>query len=295
MPTEKIAVRIDGDKLEELSLCYEVIGGAGRTWALTPGGRFSREYPGVRELAVALAELGNRVLIYDRPNTGDSDVCFTGSTESGMQADALAALLAHLNLAPAVIIGGSGGARVSLLTAARHQDVTSGLAVWMISGGTFGLMVVGTGYCAESIRAAWTGGMEAVAEIPRSAQGNWREVIERNPANRDKLLAQDPREFIATMDRWLLAYCPCGDDVVPGLPDAAARAMDVPALVFRSGESDPFHTRKTSEDLARVLPNAQLVEPPWDDREWIDSQIGRRFVNWPRLAPVLNDWAGKTL
>src|SRR5215813_6948496 len=187
------------------------------------------------------------------------------------------------------------GARVSLLTAARHPDLTSGLAVWMISGGTFGLMVVGTGYCAESIRAAWTGGMEAVAEIPRSAQGNWREVIERNPANRDKLLAQDPREFIATMDRWLLAYCPCGDEVVPRLPDAAARAMDVPALVFRSGESDPFHTRKTSEDLARVLPNAQLVEPPRDDREWVDSQIGRRFVNWPRLAPVLNDWAGKTL
>jgi pimeloyl-ACP methyl ester carboxylesterase len=212
-----------------------------------------------------------------------------------MQADALAALLSHLSMAPAVIIGGSGGARVSLLTAARHPDVASGLAVWMISGGIFGLMVVGTGYCAESIRAAWTGGMEAVVEIPQSTLGNWREVIERNPSNRDRLLAQDPQEFIATMERWLLAYCPCGDDVVPGLSDALARAMDVPALVFRSGESDPFHTRKTSEDLGQVLPNAQVAEPPWHDREWLDSQIGRRFVNWPRLAPVLNEWADKTL
>ncbi len=295
MPTEKIAVRIDGDKIEELSLAYEVIGDAGRTWALTPGGRFSKEYPGVRELALALAELGNRVLIYDRPNTGDSDVCFTGSTESGMQADALAALLSHLNMAPAVIIGGSGGARVSLLTAARHPSVTSGLAVWMISGGPFGLMVVGTGYCAESIKAAWTGGMEAVVDMPQSSQGNWREVIDRNPSNRDRLLAQDPKEFIATMERWLLAYCPCGDDVVPGLPTAVADAMDVPALVCRSGESDPFHTRKTSEDLAQALPNAQLTEPPWADREWVDSQIGHRFVNWPRLAPILNEWADKTL
>src|SRR5258708_13435785 len=97
MPTEKIAVRIDGDKTEELSLAYEVIGDAGRTWALTPGGRFSKEYPGVRELAVALAELGNRVLIYDRPNTGDSDMCTAGPTHSRMQPDPLAALLPPLN------------------------------------------------------------------------------------------------------------------------------------------------------------------------------------------------------
>src|SRR5258708_32123290 len=102
MPTEKIAVRIDGDKTEELSLAYEVIGDAGRTWALTPGGRFSKEYPGVRELAMALAELGNRVLIYARPNTGDSAACIAGSTEAGMEADALAPRLAHLHMPRAV-------------------------------------------------------------------------------------------------------------------------------------------------------------------------------------------------
>src|SRR5258708_29479534 len=146
MPTEKIAVRIDGDKTEELSLAYEVIGDAGRTWALTPGGRFSKEYPGVRELAVALAELGNRVLIYHRPNTGDSDVCIAGATESGLQADALAALLSHLNMAPAVIIGGSGGARVSLLTAARHPSVTSGLSGWRVVGGPSRRVVGGAAY-----------------------------------------------------------------------------------------------------------------------------------------------------
>src|SRR5258707_8601004 len=183
MPTEKIAVRIDGDKTEELSLAYEVIGDAGRTWALTPGGRFSKEYPGVRELAMALAELGNRVLIYDRPNTGDSDVCIAGSTESGMQADALAALLSHLNMAPAVIIGGSGGARVSLLTAARHPSVTSGLAVWMISGGPFGLMVAGTGYCAERNRGGWTGGLGGRGGMPQPEQGKLREGMDRKPPN----------------------------------------------------------------------------------------------------------------
>ena len=66
-----------------LSIAHEVIGdAAARPWAITPGGRFSMTSPGVRELAVALAERGNRVLIWDRPNCGGSDVCFTGPSES---------------------------------------------------------------------------------------------------------------------------------------------------------------------------------------------------------------------
>lgn len=295
MPIARVTAKIDGQYAEELSLGYEVIGDTGRPWVITPGGRFSRDYPGVRETATALADLGNRVLIYDRPNCGESDVCFTGSTESAMQADALAALLAHLDLAPAVIAGGSGGARVSLLTAARHPEVAAGLAVWWISGGVYGLMRVGMTYCAEPIAAVWNGGMQAVVALPETAIGNWQEVMARNPANRQRLLDQDPREFKATMERWLLAYCPCGDDLVPGLSDDAARAMTLPALVFRSGTSDMFHTREASQAVASVLPNAELVEPPWSDTEWNDSQIGRRFVNWPRLAPILNEWADKRL
>ena len=108
---------------------------AGRPWVITPGGRFSKDYEGVRELAQAIADEGNQVLVWDRPNCGESDVCFTGTSESAMQADVLAGLLRELDMAPAVIIGGSGGSRVSLLTAARHPDVAAGLAMWWISGG----------------------------------------------------------------------------------------------------------------------------------------------------------------
>ena len=174
-----------------LSIAYEVIGD-GRPWAITPGGRFSKDSPGVRELAQALAAAGNRVLIWDRPNTGASDVCFTGPSESAMQADVLAGLLAQLDMAPAVIAGGSGGSRVSLLTATRHPEVASGVAAWWISGGIYGLLVLGTHYCGGSIRAAWTGGMEAVADLPE-----WQEVLERNPANRQRFLDQDPQQSTA--------------------------------------------------------------------------------------------------
>jgi pimeloyl-ACP methyl ester carboxylesterase len=276
--------------VDGLSLAYEVIGD-GRPWVITPGGRFSKDEPGVRELAESLAEHGNRVLIWDRPNCGASDVCFTGSSESAMQADALAGLLEHLDMTPAVISGGSGGARVSLLAAARHPEAASGLAMWWISGGVYGLMLLGVHYCGGSLLAAWTEGMEAVAALPE-----WAEVIERNPSNRQRFLDQDPERFIGTMERWMAVYCPREGEVVPGMSLADAAAFDLPTLVFRSGVSDPHHTRATSERLAAVLPNARLAEPPWGDREWLERGEARErngeglFARWPLLAPALLEW-----
>ena len=279
--------------VDGLTIAYDVIGHRGRAWTITPGGRFTKEDPGIRELAEALAARDNQVVIWDRPNCGESSVCFDGPSESDMQADALAGLLRHLDLGPAIITGGSGGSRVSLLTAARHRDVAAGIALWWISGGTYGLVSIGLHYCGASIDAAWHGGMEAVLALPE-----WQEVLERNPDNRQRFLDQDPKQFIETMSRWLEVYCPCGDDLVPGLPDERARALDVPALVFRSGESDIHHTRATSERIASVLPNALLVEPPWGDTEWVERGQARAsgdadglFVRWPLLAPQLLEWA----
>jgi pimeloyl-ACP methyl ester carboxylesterase len=277
-----------------LDLAYEVIG-EGRPWVITPGGRFSKDDPGVRELAADLAARGNRVLIWDRPNTGESDVCFRGSSESAMQADALAGLLEYLDMVPAVIAGGSGGSRVSLLTAVRHPETAAGVAMWWISGGPYGLMVLGQIYCAPSIAAAWNGGMEAIVALP-----DWQEVLARNPSNRQRFLDQDPAEFLTTMERWLTAYCPCGDELVPGLADADARKFNTPVLVFRSGASDVNHTRATSERVAALLPRSRLVEPPWGDREWLErrderSAAGGLFVRWPLLAPQLHEWADEVL
>lgn len=279
--------------VDGLTLGYELIGDVGRPWVITPGGRFTKETPGVRELAERLAVAGNRVLIWDRPNCGESSVCFDGPTESDMQADALAGLLRHLDLAPAVVLGGSGGARVSLLTVANHPDVASALAVLWISGGAFGLMTLAVHYCGQSLRAAWTDGMEAVAALPE-----WAEVIERNPGNRARFLEQDRARFVETMERWMLAYYPRPGEPVPGLPDDLARAITVPTLVFRSGVSDPYHTRATSEALAAIISTATIVEPPWPDTEWNDGQArqargeqGGPFANWPMLAPQLLAWA----
>jgi pimeloyl-ACP methyl ester carboxylesterase len=278
----------------DLEIAYEIIG-EGQPWVITPGGRFSKDYGGVREMAEALAAHGRKVLIYDRLNCGASSVSFTGPSESAMQADSLAQLLRQLEFGPTVIVGGSGGARVSLLTAARNPDVASGLAMWWISGGVYGTMTLGTHYCGGSLAAVWNGTMEDVADLPE-----WKEVVERNPRNRDRFLATDRLEFKSVMERWMHAYCACGDPLVPGLNDDEAASMSIPILVFRSGASDIHHTRETSERLAANLPNSSMVEPPWGDEEWIERQSGTRaggalFERWPLLAPQLVEWADKSI
>lgn len=274
-----------------LRIAFEVIG-KGRPWVITPGGRFSKDAPGVRELAEELARSGQQVVIWDRPNTGASDVHFSGASESEMQADALAGLLEHLGLGPTVVIGGSGGARVSLIAAVRHAHLVAGLGLLWISGGVYGLMQLAVVYGGESIRAAWTGGMEAVVELPE-----WQEVLERNPRNRAIFLARDPGRFIELMERWMLVYCPDPASTVPGLLDTEVAALNMPAIVFRSGASDPHHTRSTSEKLAGLLAGGRLVEPPWGDREWVERLAASRqgtgglFQRWPLLALQLVEFA----
>ncbi len=280
-------------RVGDLDIAYEVVGDSGRPWTLTPGGRFSKDTAGLRELAEAIATEGYQVVIWDRPNTGASSVCFDGDNESAMQADALAGLLRELDLTGAIIAGGSGGSRVSLLTAIRHRDIAAGLATWWISGGIFGLMSLAVHYCGPSVTAAWHGGMQAVAEL-----AEWQEVLNANPDNRARLLAQDPKRFVKTLESWMAVYCPDDNALVPGVPNDEVRALNIPALVFRSGETDLHHTRGTSEALASLLPHSQLVEPPWPDAEWNDRHIppgNPLFIRWPLLAPQLIEWAKATI
>jgi hypothetical protein len=153
-------------------------------------------------------------------------------------------------------------------------------------------MTLGTHYCGGSVAASWDGDMAKVADL-----AEWSDVQQRNPRNRQLFLDQDPAEFRATMERWMLAYCPCGEELVPGLADDDARALDLPALVFRSGASDANHTREISERIAELLPSAQLVEPPWGDNEWNERMATGPglFAGWPALAPQLDNWATENL
>jgi pimeloyl-ACP methyl ester carboxylesterase len=274
-----------------LSLGYDIIGDSGPSWVITPGGRFSKDHPGIREMATDIAAHGYRVLIWDRPNCGESDVCFEGASESEMQSDYLAALLHHLDLAPAIVSGGSGGARVSMFTAAHHPEVARALAMWWVTGGAHGYVVNAAHYCLGSIKAAWVYGMPAVVELDE-----WREVVERNPSNRQRFLDQDRDEFLATFDRWIRVNLSSDDEIVPGLPMEAASKLTLPSAVVRSPALDWVHLRWVSERLANALPNSTMLEWPADMAEEMSLELykvgaSKLFPRWPALVPALTEWA----
>jgi 2-hydroxy-6-oxonona-2,4-dienedioate hydrolase len=274
---------------------YELLGKPGApAIAITPGGRFPKESPGVPELAQALAAGGRRVLLWDRPNCGGSDISFDAPTESALQGRTLAELIRALDLGPTALAAGSAGSRVSMIAASHAPESVSHLVLWWISGGALSLISLAYYYCVDSALAASRGGMEAVAKLP-----GWAEQIRRNPKNRDILLAQDPERFIATMERWALAYMPSADSPVPGMSPADFASLRMPVLIYRSGKSDLSHTRRTSEWVHELIPQSQIVDPPWADDEWnVRSEYAMKhgsghFAGWPALAPKILDFTSR--
>lgn len=256
--------------------------------AITPGGRYPRDTPGVPQLGDAIAKGGYRVLLWDRPNCGASDISFEGESESALHADTLAGLVEALGIERVTLVGGSAGSRVSLMAALRMPGKVSGLFLWWISGGPISLAQLAAYYCGDAAMAAAYRGMEGVAELPGFA-----EQVRRNPRNRDLILKWDSEAFVARMQQWASAYAYSPTSPVPGIVDSAFAALTMPAVVLRSGKSDVNHTREASEQTAALLPNARLLEPPWGDQEWnecmaIPLSPGRgRFERWPLLAPMI--------
>ena len=128
----------DGEKAFEVNggnVVYEILGKAGDFIALTPGGRYSKDIEGLRPFADELVKGGYRVLLWDRPNCGKSDVQFYGQSESHMRAETLHALITGLDIGPCIIAGGSGGARDSMLTTMLYPEIVTKLVVWNIVGG----------------------------------------------------------------------------------------------------------------------------------------------------------------
>lgn len=270
-----------------IEIDYEFFGDADAPLAiLTPGGRYPRDTPGLPQLAAALVQGGYRVLSWDRPSCGASDVSFEGVSESVLHADTLVGLTAALGLERFALVGGSAGSRISLMAAARMPERVSKMFIWWISGGAISLTQLANYYCANAAMAVSKGGMEAV--LPEFA-----DQIARNPRNRALILKWDADAFIARMQLWAEGYAYSRVSPVPGISADQFARMTMPAIVLRSGKSDLSHTREASEQTAALLPNAQLVEPPWPDQEWnncgkIPNAPGRgRFERWPLLAPMI--------
>ncbi|WP_396655750.1 alpha/beta fold hydrolase [Microbacterium sp.] len=275
---------------------YEWVGPEdGERVVLTPGGRFSKDHGGVHELAEGLAAGGKRVLLWDRPNCGSSDVQLFGQTESHMRAATLAAMLEALGEGPVVALGGSGGARDMILFAIEYPHLVTKLGVWSIVGGTFSSMSLASVYAINELRTVRAAGIEGILKLSGRA-GSWADLVAANPRNADRLRAIGAEEFERVFERWFEAYVPKPNEPIPGVSETRFAQIKVPTLIIRGGEKDYDHPKRTSYEVHALIPGSVLIDPPWPEDAWeqatraVARGQGSLFDPWQQAAPVLLDF-----
>jgi pimeloyl-ACP methyl ester carboxylesterase len=277
------AIEVNGGAVE-----YEFLGEVGApVVVVTPGGRFSKDVPGFRRFAEALAGGGVRVLLWDRPNTGQSDVQLYGPTESHMRADTLHGLLTALDVAPCVIAGGSGGARDSMLTVMLYPELATKLVLWAIVGGVYGTVSLSHNVL-PSIQVLRSTGMEGLLDTQP-----WKELIKVNPRNHDRLVAIGADEIERVMLRWLNAFIPKAGQTIPGVDDDMFQRITVPTLIIRNGARDINHPKRTTLEVSCLIEGSKLIEPPWPEDAW-EREVKLRvkgqaniFDYWLAGAPAI--------
>ena len=238
-----------------VKLVYEVLGQNGNSvgpWvAVSPGGR--RGLAPDRALGVLLAEAGFRVLVYDRRNTGASEVGFAGDSESHEQAEDLLALLHTLGTGPAYVAGCSSGSRLSLLLALHHPEAVKALLLWRVTGGAFAAKRLAFNYYEQFIAAAEQGGIDAVVRTEHFAA-----MVAANPANRKILEGMGAEAFMAAMKRWLAGFHKGSGQPVAGLTPDELRRIALPTLIVPG--NDRTHPCAAGQAAHRLLPNSEYRE-----------------------------------
>ena len=268
-------------KVNGIDIHYEILGETGPFVALQPGGR--RAGAGVRSLAEKIAEAGCRVLVYDRRNTGASDVAIDGDSENDIWADDLYELLRQLHALPAFTGGSSSGCRLAMVLALRRPQAVRGLLLWRVTGGAYAAERLTNQYYTSHIEAAQKGGMEAVC-----AMEHWSEVIRANPKNRERLMAMRAEDFIARMTRWRQSFEAGSDHPVIGVSPAQLRSMSMPAVIAPG--NDRVHPRLPGQIAHRLMPNAEYREVLAEDRMDLDIALEDWEAKEGLLAAIFIDF-----
>jgi pimeloyl-ACP methyl ester carboxylesterase len=269
-----------GEKSIEVNggnVVYEILGKKGDFITLTPGGRYSKDIEGLRPLAEELVKGGYRVLLWDRPNCGKSDLQFYGQSESHMRAETLHALITELGIGPCITM--------------LYPETVKKLVVWNIVGGVYGSFVLGSYYIVPSILAVRGLGIKGLLRVDE-----WKQRIAENPANKDRILALDGDEFLKVMLRWLNAFVSKPGQTIPGVPDEMFDNIKVPTLIIRGGENDWDHPKRTSLEVNCLIKGSELIDPPWPEDAWErageDRATGKvkrfnMFDTWVQAAPAI--------
>jgi pimeloyl-ACP methyl ester carboxylesterase len=191
------------------------------------------------------------IVAYDRRESGSSG----GRIEKlswALLADQAKALLDHLKISAAYVLGGCMGCSVALAFAARHPTATRGLILhWPVGG--FRWKLNGNGRFARHVSFAREHKAEGVIKRAQDSKsfwadpeaGPWASVIVSDPGFAEAFRAQD-------FDRYLGLVGASGRtlfdrDTAPGAEPEEIMAMKAPAVVIPG--DDPSHATSAAHYL----------------------------------------------
>jgi pimeloyl-ACP methyl ester carboxylesterase len=229
-----------------LQLYYEIHGHGPRVFVFMHGILMDSNMN--RKLANDLAARGNRVVLLDLPGHGLSEKPRRASFHRmDTYAEHVVALLDNLGVDRAVVGGVSLGGNVSLLVAALAPERVQALVIempvleWAIPAAavTFVPMLFAVHFARPLVRRA----AALLRRLPRTGNGPIDSIMNS--------LSNDPVEIAAVLHGVLAG------PITPTVDQRAA--LEMPALVV-GHEVDRLHPFHDAEQLARRLPNGELVQ-----------------------------------
>jgi pimeloyl-ACP methyl ester carboxylesterase len=216
--------------------------------------------------ALEALALEHTVIVYDRREAGKSGgrVERLGWASYTQQAKAL---LEHLHIDSAHVLGGCMGCSVALTFGARYPEATRTLLLhWPVGG--YRWKVNGLDRFQRHYNFAKAQGLKGVVERAQSGKsfwsdpesGPWASVIARDRQFADRFAAQDLERYLAIVITSARGFF--DRDTATGAEPEEVMGIKAPALIIPG--DDPSHATSGAHYLRECLPNNEFwpVMPP---------------------------------
>ncbi|HSK29285.1 MAG TPA: alpha/beta hydrolase [Candidatus Limnocylindria bacterium] len=262
---------------------YESLGSGSPIVMCAPGGfdatidkwRAASAWTGIDAISALAAE--HTVILYDRRESGQSGgrverLTWASYARHGM------ALLEHLKIDSAWIMGGCMGCSVALSFGVHYPQATRGLLLhWPVGG--YRWKANSLARFARHHDFAKQNGLKGVVERARGGKsfwmdpeaGPWSTIVARDPAFADRFAAQDLERYLG-----IIRTTGCGlfdRDTATGAEPEEVMGIKAPSLIIPG--DDQSHATSGAHYLRELLPRADFwnVMPPEQSTQKVCDRI----------------------
>ena len=259
-----------------LSINYLTRGSGPALLMLAPGGFDATiekwSTAGVWQKVRPLDTLADRFtcVAYDRRESGASGGRVEHLTWK-LYAEEAKALLDHVGIKEAFVMGGCMGCSVAIAFAARFPQVTRGLVLHWPVGGAEWIRVTHERWLGVHAGFVKENGFGAVVELAREKRSfmadfrgaPWASVIARDAEFAARFAAQNVDAYLKLLGE--ITTTLYDRDTAPGAEPEELQKLRIPALVIPG--DDPFHATSAVQYLAAQLPQSEYWDVPVAQQE----------------------------